>query len=41
MTNFQDVSEAIPAKHVFFVTDACYSGVALTRGAAAGGRGTR
>ena len=33
MTNFQDVSEAIPAKHVFFVTDACYSGVALTRGA--------
>jgi peptidoglycan/xylan/chitin deacetylase (PgdA/CDA1 family)/uncharacterized caspase-like protein len=38
MTNFQDVSEAIPAKHVFFVTDACYSGVALTRGGPAGGR---
>ncbi len=35
MTNFQDISEAIPAKHVLFVTDACYSGVALTRG---GGR---
>jgi peptidoglycan/xylan/chitin deacetylase (PgdA/CDA1 family)/TolA-binding protein len=32
MTNFQDVSEAIPAKHILFVTDACYSGVALTRG---------
>jgi peptidoglycan/xylan/chitin deacetylase (PgdA/CDA1 family)/uncharacterized caspase-like protein len=39
MTNFQDVSEAIPAKHVFFVTDACYSGVALTRGAPPAGRG--
>ena len=36
MTNFQDVSEAIPAKHVLFVMDACYSGLALTRGAAAG-----
>jgi peptidoglycan/xylan/chitin deacetylase (PgdA/CDA1 family)/TolA-binding protein len=36
MTNFQDVSEAIPAKHVLFVTDACYSGVALTRGGASG-----
>ena len=34
MTNFQDVSEAIPAKHVFFVTDACYSGIAATRGGA-------
>jgi peptidoglycan/xylan/chitin deacetylase (PgdA/CDA1 family)/uncharacterized caspase-like protein len=39
MTNFQDASDAIPAKHVFFVMDACYSGLALTRGggAAAGG----
>jgi len=37
MTNFQDISEAIPAKHVFFVMDACYSGLALTRGAAPGG----
>jgi len=36
MTNFQDISEAIPAKHVLFVTDACYSGIALTRGG--GGR---
>ncbi|XXF77334.1 polysaccharide deacetylase family protein [Myxococcaceae bacterium GXIMD 01537] len=33
MTNFQDISEAIPAKHVFYVMDACYSGLALTRGA--------
>jgi peptidoglycan/xylan/chitin deacetylase (PgdA/CDA1 family)/uncharacterized caspase-like protein len=34
MTNFQDISEAIPAKHVFFVMDSCYSGLALTRGGA-------
>ncbi|HET8647699.1 MAG TPA: polysaccharide deacetylase family protein, partial [Vicinamibacteria bacterium] len=39
MTNFQDVSEAIPAKHVLFVTDACYSGVALTRGGGPGAAG--
>ncbi len=32
MTSFQDISDAIPAKHVFFVMDACYSGLALTRG---------
>jgi peptidoglycan/xylan/chitin deacetylase (PgdA/CDA1 family)/uncharacterized caspase-like protein len=37
MTNLQDASDAIPAKHVFFVMDACYSGLALTRGGAAGG----
>jgi peptidoglycan/xylan/chitin deacetylase (PgdA/CDA1 family)/uncharacterized caspase-like protein len=36
MTNFQDISEAIPAKHVFFIMDACYSGVALTRGGGGG-----
>jgi hypothetical protein len=36
MTNFQDISEAIPAKHVFFVMDSCYSGLALTRGVATG-----
>ncbi len=35
MSNFQDIAEAIPAKHVFFVMDSCYSGLALTR---AGGR---
>jgi len=34
MTNFQDVSEAIPAKHLLFVMDSCYSGLALTRGGA-------
>jgi peptidoglycan/xylan/chitin deacetylase (PgdA/CDA1 family)/tetratricopeptide (TPR) repeat protein len=34
MTNFQDVAEAIPAKHLFFVMDSCYSGLALTRGGA-------
>jgi TolA-binding protein len=34
MSNFQDISEAIPAKHVFFVMDSCYSGLALTRGGA-------
>jgi peptidoglycan/xylan/chitin deacetylase (PgdA/CDA1 family)/tetratricopeptide (TPR) repeat protein len=32
MTNFQDISEAIPAKHLFFVMDSCYSGLGLTRG---------
>ena len=32
MTNFQDISEAIPAKHVLFVMDSCYSGLGLTRG---------
>ena len=37
MTNLQDASDAIPAKHVFFVMDACYSGLALTRGGSAGG----
>jgi peptidoglycan/xylan/chitin deacetylase (PgdA/CDA1 family)/uncharacterized caspase-like protein len=34
MTNFQDISESIPAKHVFFVMDSCYSGLAMTRGQA-------
>ena len=32
MTNFQDISEAIPAKHVLFIMDSCYSGLALLRG---------
>ena len=32
MSNFQDISEAMPAKHVLFVMDSCYSGLALTRG---------
>jgi peptidoglycan/xylan/chitin deacetylase (PgdA/CDA1 family)/tetratricopeptide (TPR) repeat protein len=34
MTNFQDIAEAIPAKHLLFVMDSCYSGLALMRGAA-------
>lgn len=36
MTNFQDIAEAIPAKHLLFVMDSCYSGLALTRGAGLG-----
>jgi uncharacterized caspase-like protein len=32
MTNFQDIAEGIPAKHVLFVMDSCYSGLGLTRG---------
>ncbi len=35
MTNFQDVAEAVPAKHLLFVMDSCYSGLALTRGGSA------
>ena len=34
MTNFRDIAEAIPAKHVFFVMDSCYSGLGLTRAGA-------
>src|SRR5205807_1891407 len=37
MTNFQDIAESIPAKHVLFVMDSCYSGLALTRGGSVGG----
>ncbi|MCB9233361.1 MAG: caspase family protein [Bacteroidia bacterium] len=32
MTEIQDLNEMLPAKHVFWVMDACYSGLALTRG---------
>jgi peptidoglycan/xylan/chitin deacetylase (PgdA/CDA1 family)/Flp pilus assembly protein TadD len=39
MTNFQDIAEAIPAKHLLFVMDSCYSGLALTRGGAISGSG--
>ena len=35
MSNFQDISEAIPAKHLLFIMDSCYSGLALTRGGGA------
>lgn len=31
MTHLQDFSDMIPAKHVYFVMDSCYSGIALTR----------
>jgi len=42
MTQLQDISDGIAAKHVFFVMDACYSGLALTRaGAAVQGSGGR
>lgn len=34
MTNFQDIAEGIPAKHLLFIMDSCYSGLALTRGGA-------
>lgn len=33
MTALDDLNEQLAAKHVFFVMDACYSGIALTRGA--------
>lgn len=39
MTNFQDIAEAIPAKHLLFVMDSCYSGLALTRGGSVGRSG--
>ena len=32
MTEIQTIAESLPAKHVFFVMDACYSGLGLTRG---------
>lgn len=32
MPQLQEVAEAISAKHVLFVVDACYSGLGLTRG---------
>ncbi len=42
MTQLQDVSDGIAAKHLFFVMDACYSGLALTRaGSSVAGGGGR
>ncbi len=32
MSEINDLSELIPARHVFWIMDACYSGLALTRG---------
>jgi peptidoglycan/xylan/chitin deacetylase (PgdA/CDA1 family)/uncharacterized caspase-like protein len=37
MPQLQEVAEAITAKHVLFMVDACYSGLGLTRGGGAGG----
>ena len=34
MTELQNLAEAIPAKHVLFVMDSCYSGLGLMRGGA-------
>lgn len=34
MTHLRDFSEMIPAKHVYYIMDSCYSGIALTRGGA-------
>ena len=36
MPQLQEVAEAIAAKHVLFIVDACYSGLGLTRGIGGG-----
>ncbi len=36
MTELQNIAESLTAKHALFVMDACYSGLGLTRGGAAG-----
>jgi peptidoglycan/xylan/chitin deacetylase (PgdA/CDA1 family) len=41
MSTLQDINEMIPAKHVYFVMDACYSGLALTRGVSGDGNSSR
>lgn len=33
MSELQNIAESVTAKHAFFVMDACYSGLGLTRGA--------
>jgi uncharacterized caspase-like protein len=38
MSRLRDFSELIPAKHIYYIMDSCYSGIALTRGAGADGR---
>jgi peptidoglycan/xylan/chitin deacetylase (PgdA/CDA1 family)/uncharacterized caspase-like protein len=35
MAQIREVSDLIPAKHVYFVMDSCYSGLALSRGSGA------
>ncbi len=37
MSELHDVQEGLPSKHVFYVMDACYGGLALTRGGASPG----
>ena len=32
MTSLREAADMIPAKHIYFVMDSCYSGLALTRG---------
>ena len=36
MSELQNIAESMTAKHAFFVMDACYSGLGLTRGAGSG-----
>ncbi len=36
MTELQNIAESVTAKHAFFVMDACYSGLGLTRGGGGG-----
>jgi peptidoglycan/xylan/chitin deacetylase (PgdA/CDA1 family) len=36
MSEINDLNEMIPARHVFWVMDACYSGLALTRSGSSG-----
>ena len=36
MTELQNIAESVTAKHAFFIMDACYSGLGLTRGANTG-----
>ncbi len=35
MTALREAADLIPAKHVYFVMDSCYSGLAMTRGSSA------
>ena len=40
MSDIQNIAESLAAKHALFVMDACYSGLGLTRGGAAGAAAT-